>query len=125
MMMKFPYGIADFYCLITEGYFYVDRTAKIPVLEEIGKHLLFLRPRRCGKSLLLSTLENYYDVLKADRFEQLFGHTAVGKNPTSWHNRFMVLSLDFSVVDPTGGIEDIRYRFTQHCNIKLQSVARR
>nr|VFK61513.1 MAG: Predicted AAA-ATPase [Candidatus Kentron sp. TUN]VFK70321.1 MAG: Predicted AAA-ATPase [Candidatus Kentron sp. TUN] len=79
--MKFPYGMADFHSLITEGYFYADRTDHIPLLEEAGKQLLFLRPRRFGKSLLLSMLENYYDLNKADRFEALFGHLAIGKTP--------------------------------------------
>jgi hypothetical protein len=46
--MKFPYGISDFYSLITEDYFYVDRTDRLPVLEELGKQLVFLRPRRFG-----------------------------------------------------------------------------
>jgi hypothetical protein len=32
--MKFPYGMSDFYQLITEGYFYVDRTDRIPIIEE-------------------------------------------------------------------------------------------
>jgi len=72
--MKFPYRICDFYEVITENYFYVDRTEKISLLEEVGKYLLFLRPRRFGKSLLLSMLENYYDVAKASEFERLFGH---------------------------------------------------
>jgi hypothetical protein len=60
--MNFPYGIADFYQLITEGCFYADRTGHIPLIEKAGKQLLFLRPRRFGKSLLLSMLENYYDL---------------------------------------------------------------
>jgi hypothetical protein len=51
-MLKFPYGNCDFYSLITENYFYVDRTAAIRQLEDAGKQLLFLRPRRFGKSLL-------------------------------------------------------------------------
>ncbi|RKZ45714.1 MAG: hypothetical protein DRR16_31780 [Candidatus Parabeggiatoa sp. nov. 3] len=67
--MKFPYGICDFYDVITENYFYVDRTDKISLIEETGKYLLFLRPRRFGKSLVLSMLENYYDVAKAKEFE--------------------------------------------------------
>jgi Predicted AAA-ATPase len=37
--MKFPYGIADFYSIRTEGYFYVDRTARIPEIENAGKQL--------------------------------------------------------------------------------------
>jgi len=60
--MKFPYGISDFDSLITEKYHYVDRTDHIPLLEEAGKQLLFLHPRRFGKSLLLSMLESYYTI---------------------------------------------------------------
>ena len=55
--MKLPYGIADFYSLVTSGYRYVDRTARIRTIEEMGRSLLFLRPRRFGKSLFVSTLE--------------------------------------------------------------------
>ncbi|MCP4155283.1 MAG: AAA family ATPase, partial [bacterium] len=38
------------------------------------------------------------------------------------HNRCMVLSLDFSIIDPTGGIEDIRHRFNRICNMTLQNL---
>lgn len=75
--MKFPYGLSNFDTLITEHYVYVDRTDRIPLLEDAGKQLLFLRPRRFGKSLLLSMLENYYDLAKVSHFEQLFGHLAI------------------------------------------------
>ena len=61
-MLKFPYGISDFHKVITEGYFYIDRTDRIRLLEETGPQLLLLRPRWFGKSLLLAMLENYYDV---------------------------------------------------------------
>jgi len=57
-IMRFPYGIADFRKIREEGYFYVDRTDRIPLVEEAGSQLLFLRPRRFGKSLWLSTLES-------------------------------------------------------------------
>jgi hypothetical protein len=52
--MKFPYGVSNFYKIITQDYFYVDRTEHIRLIEEYGKSLHFLRPRRFGKSLLLS-----------------------------------------------------------------------
>jgi len=100
--MKFPYGSCDFYDIITEGYFYMDRTDRIPLIEDAGKHLLFLRPRRFGKSLLLSMLENYYDVAKADEFGRLFGHLKIGKSPTQLHNRYLVMNWDFSAVEPQG-----------------------
>ncbi len=70
--MIFPYGIADFYAVRMENYFYIDRTDRISLIEETGKHLLFLRPRRFGKSLLLSMLKNYYDLALADIFNALY-----------------------------------------------------
>ena len=65
--MRFPYGICDFNKIITDKLFYCDRTDRIPVLEETGYYLLFLRPRRFGKSFVLSMLENYYDLARKDR----------------------------------------------------------
>ncbi len=79
--MKFPYGMSDFNTIVTEGYVYCDRTASIPLFEQ-GRYLLFLRPRRFGKSLLLSMLTNYYDVVLAEQFETLFGHLNIGQHPT-------------------------------------------
>lgn len=67
--MKFPYGISDFHKIVTKDYFYIDRTDRVRAIEDAGDYLLFLRPRRFGKSLWLSTLENYYDVAKANEFE--------------------------------------------------------
>ncbi len=49
-MPKFPYGVSDFHKIVTEGYWYVDRTEYIRAVEEIGSMLLSLRPRRFGKS---------------------------------------------------------------------------
>jgi len=64
-MIRFPYGIADFRHLVTAGYLYVDRTAHIREVEALGEALLFIRPRRFGKSLWLQTLANYYDLRRA------------------------------------------------------------
>jgi hypothetical protein len=124
-MLKFPYGNCDFYSLMTENYFYVDRTAAIPLLEEAGKQLLFLRPRRFGKSLLLSMLENYYDVAKASEFERLFGHLAIGKQPTPKHNQYFVLKWDFSAVKPEGNTADIQKTLYDHLNNRIKSFAKR
>jgi hypothetical protein len=121
--MKFPYGISDFYQVITEGYFYVDRTDRIPVIEELGKQLLFLRPRRFGKSLLLSMLENYYDVAKADEFARLFGHLAIGQQPTARHNQYFVMRWDFSMVAAHGSADDIAQALHRHVNGRIQDFA--
>ncbi len=117
--MKFPYGISDFYQLITEDYLYVDRTDRIPFVENSGKQLLFLRPRRFGKSLWLSTLANYYDLARADDFERLFGRLAIGQNPTPLHNQFLVLRWDFSAVYSEGSNQEIKQALYNHINTKI------
>ena len=96
--MKFPYGVCDFRKIILNGYFYCDRTDKIPLLEQSDSQL-FIRPRRFGKSLVLSMLENYYDVAKKDEFLDIFGHLKIGKNPTDLRNSYFILRFDFSCKD--------------------------
>ncbi|VFN05213.1 MAG: Predicted AAA-ATPase [Candidatus Kentron sp. G] len=123
--MKFPYGISDFDSLITEQYHYVDRTEHIPLLEEAGKQLLFLRPRRFGKSLLLSMLENYYDLNNAERFEELFGDLAIGRNPTAEHNRYFVLKWDFSEVSAAGDAEKIEANLYRYLNTRISAFSKR
>jgi hypothetical protein len=119
--MRFPYGIADFAAIIDEGYFYVDRTDRIPRIEEAGKQLLFLRPRRFGKSLWLSTLENYYDLARAADFDRLFGGLKIGQNPTPLHNCYFVLKLNFSMVDPQGDAEAIATVLHRHVNNAVEA----
>ena len=115
-MLKFPYGISDFYKIITEDYVYIDRTDRIRLVEETGVQLLFLRPRRFGKSLWLSTLENYYDVAKAQDFEKLFGELEIGENPTSLHNKYLVLSWDFSAVKTSDDIAKMEQALYEYIN---------
>ncbi|MDZ7622450.1 MAG: AAA family ATPase [Candidatus Competibacteraceae bacterium] len=118
--MRFPCGLADFRKIREEGYFYVDRTDRIPPLEAAGSQLLFLRPRRFGKSLWLSTLENYYDLARADDFDRLFGALKIGQNPTSLHNTYFILKLNFSVVDPSGDHPAIRRSLFDHVNTRIE-----
>ncbi len=113
--MKFPYGICDFREIVAKGYFYCDRTDRIPLLER-GKYQLFIRPRRFGKSLLLSMLSNYYDMAKADEFETLFGGLEIGKSPTSLRNRYFILKWDFSCVDSSGDARETKRALHDHIN---------
>nr|CAA6821893.1 MAG: PD-(D/E)XK nuclease superfamily protein [uncultured Thiotrichaceae bacterium] len=115
-MIKFPYGHSDFHSLRTEGYLYLDRTQHIAELEASGKQLIFLRPRRFGKSLLLSTLENYYDINRVEDFDTLFGDLDIGRNPTSEKNQYMVLRWDFSKVSAQGDTATIRHNLFDHIN---------
>lgn len=123
-MIKFPYAISDFHALRTQGYFYLDRTTAIPTLEDAGKQLVFLRPRRFGKSLLLSTLANYYDINTSGEFETLFGGLAVGNNPTPEHNQYLVLRWDFSKVSGQGDVEQIKQNLFAYLNQEMKGFAR-
>ncbi|MFE8035430.1 AAA family ATPase, partial [Thiohalocapsa marina] len=85
-------------------------------LEDTGRQLIFLRPRRFGKSLLLSMLEHYYDLNRAGHFEALFGGLAVGRAPTPLRNQYFVMRWDFSLVQAHGEVDDIEAALHQHLN---------
>ena len=57
--MIYPIGIQNFESLINDGYVYVDKTALVYQMATTGRYYFLSRPRRFGKSLLLSTLEAY------------------------------------------------------------------
>jgi hypothetical protein len=122
--MNFPYGISDFATLIQDGYFYQDRTDRLPRLEEAGRQLIFIRPRRFGKSLLLSLLEHYYDLNRADQFAALFGHLAIGRAPTPLHNQYFVMKWDFSLVKAQGEVKEIEAALHQHLNDRIAKFQR-
>ncbi len=99
-MKKLPYGISNYEELITDGYIYVDKTPYIEKLENLAeKRIMFLRPRKFGKTLFTSTLENYYDIKKQDKFEELYKDTYIGKHPTKLKNKYHILRFNFSGID--------------------------
>ena len=99
-MKKLPYGISNYQELIEDGYYYVDKTPYIEKLENlVEKRIIFLRPRKFGKTLFTSTLENYYDIKKADKFDKLYKETYIGKNPTKLKNSYHILKFNFSGID--------------------------
>ena len=99
-MKKLPYGISDYEKLIQGNYYYVDKTKYIEKLENLSEiYVMFLRPRKFGKTLFTSVLENYYDVKKQDKFEELFGKTYIGKNPTKLKNSYYILRFNFSGIN--------------------------
>jgi hypothetical protein len=123
--MKFPYALNDFGTLIQESYFYQDRTDRIPQLENAGRQLIFIRPRRFGKSLLLSMLEHYYDVNRANQFDALFGRLAIGRNPTPLHNQYLIMKWDFSLVNAQGSLAEIKSALYRHVNDRIIRFQRR
>ena len=100
IMKKLPYGISNYEELIEDGYYYIDKTMFIEKSENLSeKRTMFLRPRKFGKTLFTSTLENYYDIKKIDKFEKLFKDTYIGKNPTKQKNKYHILKFNFSGID--------------------------
>ena len=101
-MKKLPYGISNYEELVKDGYYYVDKTMYIEQLENLAeKRIMFLRPRKFGKTLFTSTLENYYDIKKKEEFEILYGDTYIGKKPTKLKNSYHILKFNFSGIDTT------------------------
>jgi hypothetical protein len=125
MFPKIPYGESNFKTVISENYAYIDKTDYIPKLEEAGKYLFLLRPRRFGKSLFLSMLEYYYDVAYKDEFDALFGGLYIGKNPTKLRNSYPVLFMDFSGIDTDGGHDEIFLRINSKVDTHLLNFLRR
>ncbi|MCP4217644.1 MAG: AAA family ATPase, partial [bacterium] len=80
--------------------YYIDKTSYLPIIENTGDYLFFIRPRRFGKSLFLSMMKYYYDVFYKNQFEKLFKGTWILNNATRKRGRYLVLSLNFSEVTP-------------------------
>ena len=90
MRKLYPVGIQNFEKLRKEGYFYVDKTALMHRLVSSGSYYFLSRPRRFGKSLLVSTLEAYFQGKK-----ELFDGLAVASLEKEWR-RYPVLHIDLN-----------------------------
>ena len=82
-------------------------------LEKQPDTLIFIRPRRFGKSLFISMMSAYYDKSKAKDFDTLFGSLWIGSHPTPLRNHYQVLYLDFSRI--LGNIDVLEEKFNSYC----------
>ena len=121
MAKKIPYGLTDYLRIVTEDYYYVDKTRYIEDLEKTAAFLFLIRPRRFGKSLFLNMLYCYYDVRYADKFDELFGNQYIGKHPTSEQGKYLVLYFNFSAVRGTG--EALEENFNMYAKIQMEAFA--
>ena len=118
-MRQLPKGISNYEDIVAENRVYVDKTMYIEKMEDLAdKTIMFLRPRKFGKTLFTSTLECYYDKNKADKFEELFGKTYIGKNPTPNKNRYCVLRFNFSGIS-TNTVEETIKGFREKVDIGI------
>lgn len=100
VIKQVPYGISD-YGLIRKGnYYYVDKTRYLKSIESASRYLFLIRPRRFGKSLFVTMMEAYYSIHYKDRFEEFFKGTWIYENPTAERGTYLVLTFNFSAVDP-------------------------
>lgn len=118
-----PYGMSNFEDVITQNRYYVDKTMYIPMLEDQANYLIFIRPRRFGKSLLLSMLRSYYDLSQKDKFQQLFGNLWIGQNTTPLQGKYQMLYLDFSKIG--GNIDELPQRFDSYSAVQLDGFLNR
>ncbi|MBD8984356.1 MAG: AAA family ATPase, partial [Bacteroides cellulosilyticus] len=88
--MKYPIGIQTFERIREDGYVYVDKTALVYQLVTTGAIYFLSRPRRFGKSLLVSTLEAYYSGRK-----ELFEGLAIAELEKDWLE-YPIFRIDFN-----------------------------
>ena len=91
--MKYPIGIQNFEDLRLNNYIYIDKTKYIYKLANEGKYYFLSRPRRFGKSLLISTIEAYFQGKR-----ELFDGLAIQQEEKEW-NSYPILHIDLNTVN--------------------------
>ena len=119
---RIPYGEADIRRIRLKGWLYVDKTRFLRRLEE-ESYVFLIRPRRFGKSLWVSVLENYYDRSRADEWGAVFDGTDIGREPTDDRSRYVILRFNFSAFDDT--LETLRERFEGYCGRVIRRALER
>ena len=101
MALKYPLGIQTFKRLVKEGFIYVDKTEMVYNLAHSGTYFFLSRPRRFGKSLLLSTIDAYFSGQK-----ELFKGLAIDTLETEWES-YPVLRIDLNAGDYTVDVSNL------------------
>jgi len=112
-LQKLPKDVQSFESLITMNYIYVDKTKHILNLVNEGKSFFLSRPRRFGKSLLISTLEKFFKGNK-----ELFKGLYIYKN-WDWTKIYPVIKVDFTEIGH-GPTDD----FKRNLNFYMDEIAR-
>ena len=114
---RIPYGMMNFVAVREDNCYYVDKTRFIEKVEKANKYFFFIRPRRFGKSLTMSMLRHYYDINAVDKFDRLYGDLYIGKHPTPDHNTYLIIHLNFAVVNADLG--NYRSALDAHCRTEF------
>ena len=114
---RIPYGMMNFIDVREDDCYYVDKTHYIPLIENANKYFFYIRPRRFGKSLTISMLRHYYNILEADKFKKWYGDLYIGKHPTPERNSYLIIYLNFAVVNAE--LNSYRQSLDAHCNTEF------
>lgn len=100
--LNIPVGISDFEKIRREGFYYIDKTGLVKELlnPKPAEVTLITRPRRFGKTLAMSMLENFFDIKKNSR--ELFAGLEISSSEelcSQWMNQCPTVSLSFRQVD--------------------------
>lgn len=112
VIKKIPYGISNYKDIRAGNYYYLDKTRFIPLIEDADRFLFLIRPRRFGKSSLLTVLEAYYDISRKDDFLFYFKDTYIETHSTPEKHAYLILKFNFSRVDPN--MEQVAQSFKDH-----------
>ena len=106
-MKKIPIGIEDFKMLITDDYFYIDKSKFIEeILNDGALVKLFTRPRRFGKTLNMSMLKNFFDIRGAEENRKLFDSLYIKNSPVfAEQGKYPVIFLSMKEIQ-SSNIED-------------------
>ena len=117
---RIPYGMMNFIDVREDNCYYVDKTRFIPMIEDANKYFFYIRPRRFGKSLTVSMLHHYYNILDADNFEKWYGDLYIGQHPTPERNSYLIIYLNFAVVNAE--LHSYRQSLDAHCNTEFNFI---
>lgn len=118
-MKKIPIGIEDFKMLITDDYFYIDKTKFIEEILNDGSLVkLFTRPRRFGKTLNMSMLKNFFDIRGAEENKKLFDSLYIEKSPIfAEQGKYPVIFISFK-----GLIGDTLEKLIDSLKVKISKL---
>ncbi|KDE69301.1 AAA family ATPase [Fusobacterium necrophorum] len=110
-----PNGISDFKILREKNYYYVDKSTLIEELQqEIGKTILFTRPRRFGKTLNMSMLQYFWNIQHAEENRKLFHGLKIENSPHIMdQGKYPVIYLSF---------KDIKERSWEECKKEIKKL---
>jgi hypothetical protein len=121
---RIAYGESSFKGIIQTNGYYIDKTKYISQLDKISKYNFYIRPRRFGKSLMITMLETYYDIALSETdfvtyFKGLYVEDKVNRTYDS--SSYLILNLNFSTVSTSEKKKELMKSFNEEVYLKVGS----